>query len=120
MKVINVISVGFGMLLLLAGCASKTPETIYSWGDYQETLYDYYTHETSPQEQIAKLQKLVEIARASNKPVPPGVHAQLGMLYDSVGNTGLAMSEFNTEKVQYPESATYIDFLTAKKQREAK
>lgn len=119
MKIISVIAVGLGMLLL-AGCASKTPETIYSWGDYQDTLYDYYTHDTSPQEQIAKLQKVIEMAKATNKPVPPGVHAQLGMLYDSTGNSGLSISEFNAEKAQYPESTAYIDFLTAKKQREAK
>lgn len=102
-------------LLLLAGCATKTPQTIYTWGDYQETVYDYYTNKTSPQEQIASLQKLIEASRASNKPVPPGVHAQLGMLYSNTGNSALAMAEFNAEKTQYPESASYINFLTAKK-----
>jgi len=102
-------------LLLLAGCATNTPQKIYTWGDYQESVYDYYTHKTSPQEQIASLHKLIDASRASSKPVPPGVHAQLGMLYSNTGNRELAMAEFNAEKTQYPESAAYINFLTTKK-----
>ncbi|WP_436859285.1 DUF4810 domain-containing protein [Citrobacter tructae] len=108
--------VAFGAaVLLLAGCASNAPKNIYTWDGYQDSVYQYYTNKTSPQEQIATLQKLVEKSRASNKPVPPGVHAQLGMLYSNTGNTELAIREFNAEKTQYPESASYINFLTAKK-----
>lgn len=103
------------VILLLVGCAAKSPEKTYTWNGYEDSVYQYYTHETSPQEQIASLQKLIEQSRASNKPVPPGVHAHLGMLYSKTGQAGLAMSEFNAEKTQYPESASYIDFLTAKK-----
>lgn len=102
-------------VLLLAGCATQAPQKLYTWDGYQESVYHYYTNETSPQEQIATLQKLMEISRASNKPVPPGVHAQLGMLYSNTGNAAQAMTEFNAEKNQYPESASYIDFLTKKK-----
>lgn len=101
-------------VLLLAGCATHAPQTLYSWGNYQDTVYQYYTHETGTQEQIAALQKVIEASRASHKPVPPGLHAQLAMLYSNNGNAELAMSEFNTEKALYPESASYIDFLTTK------
>ncbi|MDU4436185.1 MAG: DUF4810 domain-containing protein [Pluralibacter gergoviae] len=107
-------------VLLLAGCSTNKPQEIYTWGDYQDTIYQYYNHESSPQEQIAALQKLIEQARAANKPVPPGVHAQLGMLYGNTGNSGLARAEFNAETTQYPESAAYINFLLAKKEREVK
>lgn len=27
---------------LLAGCAPKTPKTLYYWGDYQQQIYSYY------------------------------------------------------------------------------
>lgn len=104
-----------GMIVLLAGCAAKPSKQIYTWNGYQDTVYDYYTNKTSPQEQIAALQKLVEESQASNKPVPPGVHAQLGMLFSNTGNASMAMAEFNAEKTQYPESASYINFLLAKK-----
>lgn len=102
-------------VFLLVGCATQAPQKLYTWDGYQESVYHYYTNETSPQEQIATLQKLTEMSRASNKPVPPGVHAQLGMLYSNMGNTAQAMAEFNAEKTQYPESASYIDFLTTRK-----
>ncbi|WP_406627059.1 DUF4810 domain-containing protein [Raoultella terrigena] len=103
------------VVLILAGCAAKSPQKIYNWDGYQDSVYHFYTNETSPQEQIATLQKLVERSKANNKPVPPGVHAQLGMLYGNTGNTDLAMAEFNAEENKYPESVSYINFLKAKK-----
>ncbi|MCF6688772.1 DUF4810 domain-containing protein [Raoultella terrigena] len=103
------------VVLILAGCAAKSPQKIYNWDGYQDSVYHFYTNETSPQEQIATLQKLVERSKANNKPVPPGVHAQLGMLYSNTGNTDLAMAEFNAEENKYPESVSYIHFLKAKK-----
>lgn len=102
-------------MLILTGCAAKSPQKMYNWNGYQDSVYHFYTNETSPQEQIATLQKLVELSKANNKPVPPGVHAQLGMLYGNTGNADLAMGEFNAEKSQYPESASYINFLTNRK-----
>lgn len=47
-------------------------------------------------------------------PVPPGLHAHLGMLYGNTGHTDLAMAEFNTEKAAFPESAPFMDFLMSK------
>lgn len=102
-------------VLILAGCAAKAPPKMYNWDGYQDSVYDFYTNKTTPQEQIATLQKLIEQSKANNKPVPPGVHAQLGMLYSNTGNAGLAMAEFNSEKSQYPESTSYINFLMTKK-----
>ncbi|ARU92691.1 DUF4810 domain-containing protein [Tatumella citrea] len=102
-------------MLILTGCAAKSPQKMYNWNGYQDSVYHFYTNKTSPQEQIATLQKLVELSKANNKPVPPGVHAQLGMLYGNTGNADLAMGEFNAEKSQYPESASYINFLTNRK-----
>ncbi|MFW0766910.1 DUF4810 domain-containing protein [Trabulsiella odontotermitis] len=114
MAYLNRIAAG-AAVLLLAGCANHAPQKLYTWDGYEDSVYHYYTNESSAQEQIASLQKLIEMSRSSNKPVPPGVHAQLGMLYSNTGNADLAMAEFNAEKTQYPESASYINFLTAKK-----
>ena len=52
----------------------------------------------SPEQQIATLKEIVEKSRAKDKAVPPGLHAQLGLLYSKIGNDGQAMNEFNTEK----------------------
>lgn len=103
------------LAMFLAGCAANNaPTRIYAWENYENTLYQYYTSENSPQEQIAALNKLIETARATNKQVPPGVHAQLGLLYSKTGQMELAVAEFNAEKTQFPESATYMDFLLSK------
>jgi hypothetical protein len=36
------------------------------------------------------------------------------MLYSNTGKMDLAIAEFNKEKMLFPESTAYIDFLTGK------
>ncbi|MBJ7222229.1 MULTISPECIES: DUF4810 domain-containing protein [unclassified Brenneria] len=99
---------------VMAGCVSE-PKTIYSWDKYQPTLYQYYQQDkVSPEEQIASLTESIEKAKAKNKPVPPGLHAQLGLLYVNTGRDGEARQQFETEKVKFPESAPFMDFLLSK------
>ncbi|MDX7985961.1 DUF4810 domain-containing protein [Xenorhabdus sp. 12] len=101
-------------ILLLAGCA-KAPKNLYVWGNYQPTLYQYYQQDkTGPQEQLQALQKVIEQAKSKNKPVPPGLHAQMGLLYSKTGNTVDAFQQFEIEKALFPESAPYMDFLLSK------
>ncbi len=102
------------LLLLLAGCATQ-PKPIYNWDKYQTTVYQYYqSDKVSQEEQIASLKESIEKSRATNKLVPPGLHAQLGLLYANTGHTDQAFQEFNTEKTLFPESAAYMDFLLKK------
>ncbi|PHM27937.1 DUF4810 domain-containing protein [Xenorhabdus budapestensis] len=101
-------------ILLLAGCV-QAPKNIYEWGEYQPTVYQYYQQDkTGPQEQIQALQKVIEQARAKDKPVPPGLHAQMGLLYSKIGNIEEAFQQFEIEKKLFPESAQYMDFLLNK------
>ncbi|MEQ1976009.1 DUF4810 domain-containing protein [Xenorhabdus sp. SGI240] len=98
----------------LVGCVNA-PKTIYEWGNYQSTLYQYYQQDkTGPQEQLQALQKVVEQAKAKDNPVPPGLHAQMGLLYSNIGNIGDAFQQFEIEKNLFPESAPYMDFLLSK------
>ncbi|WP_035468300.1 DUF4810 domain-containing protein [Trinickia symbiotica] len=99
--------------MLLAGCAANNPP-LYQWTGYQPAVYDYLKGEKSPQEQIDSLEKALQEIRAKGNMPPPGFHAQLGMLYASVGNDTQAMQEFTAEKQLFPESSTYMDFLTKK------
>lgn len=57
----------------------------------------------------------MEQAKAKNKPVPPGLHAQLGLLYADTSRPDLALQQFNTEKTLFPESAAYMDYLMRNK-----
>ena len=111
----------FKLLLLLAGAVLLTgcvnePKPLYNWDGYQTTVYQYYQQtETSPQDQIEALKKNLEMSKAKNLATPPGLHAHLGLLYSTVGSIDIAMTEFNTEKALYPESAAYMDFLMKNK-----
>jgi hypothetical protein len=101
------------MLALLTGCAAPT---IYSWGHYEELIYSSYATpgKVSPQMEVEKLEEDYQKARAANKPVPPGWHAQLGYLYYQLGKLDQAKQEFMTEKANFPESTVFMDRLLAK------
>ncbi len=102
------------LAVCLVGC-SRSPQPLYYWGDYQKTIYQYYqTESDSTGQQIASLQAMIERSRASNKALPPGVHAHLGMLYAKTGRAEQAVAEFNMEKLLFPESAPFMNFLISK------
>lgn len=106
--------------LFLGGCASK-PASLYYWGDYQKQVYAGLRNEgSSPEQQIAALEKTVQEARSNGRPLPPGFHAQLGMLYLSIGKADQVQQEFETEKANFPESAPFMDFLLGKLRGEKK
>ena len=97
-------------LLLLAGC--KTTEPLYYHGDYNTVVYSYFKAEdVTLEEQISAMQNLIATAHSKGKPVAPGVHGHLGMLYFETGNTALGVEHLNTEKQLFPESAKFMDFL---------
>ncbi|MDR1967384.1 MAG: DUF4810 domain-containing protein [Burkholderiaceae bacterium] len=99
-------------LLLAGGCASRAP-SLYQWEGYQPQVYKYFQGE-SKEAQITELEAGLQKIQASGKAVPPGYHAQLGLLYGQTGNADRMVQEFQTEKTLFPESNSYIDFLLSK------
>jgi hypothetical protein len=97
-------------ILLLTGCAAPT---LYTWGHYEELIYVSYAApgKVSPEMQVMKLEEDYQKARATNKRMPPGWHAQQGYLYYQLGKMDQAHREFLTEKAEFPESAVFIDRL---------
>ncbi len=94
--------------LLLAGC--NAPKPLYQWESYQPQVYGYFKGESKEAQAIA-LERDLEKIKAKNGAVPPGYHAQLGLLYSSLGKDDQMMQQLRTEKALFPESATYMDFL---------
>ncbi|MBB2919184.1 DUF4810 domain-containing protein [Cupriavidus alkaliphilus] len=94
--------------LLLAGCAA--PKPMYQWEGYQAQVYEYFKGE-SKEAQITALESGLQKIKAQSGSVPPGYHAQLGMLYLNIGKGDQMIKEFQTEKTLFPESTPYMDFL---------
>jgi len=99
-------------LTVLLAAACKTTEPTYYYGAYPQAIYSYFkADETSLSQQILILEQVIEQAQGKGKPVAPGVHAHLGMLYFESGNAEQGVSHFEQEKALFPESAAYLDFL---------
>jgi hypothetical protein len=96
----------------LTGCRTA-PKTVYQWEGYQPQVYQHFKGE-SPDQQIAVLEKGLQAISASGATPPPGYHAHLGMLYAMTGKQDQMLAQFDDEKKLFPESAVYMDFLTAK------
>jgi len=94
---------------VLGGCAQQ-PKTLYQWEGYQPQVYEYFKGQ-SKEEQAQALEADLEKIRAKNGTPPPGYHAQLGLLYSSLGKNDQMIQQFQQEKALFPESATYMDFL---------
>jgi len=97
---------------LLAGC-NTPPKPLYQWESYQPQVYEYFKGQASV-EQVTVLERDLQKIRATGSKPPPGYHAQLGMLYASLGKEEQVVQEFQTEKELFPESSTYMDFLMRK------
>jgi hypothetical protein len=106
---------GFGLALLSLTAACVTKPSVYHWGNYEEQIYAMYRNPGSvPAEKaIEEMERDYQWARSQNKPVHPGFHAHLGYLYYQIGKFDAAEREFQTEKTKFPESAVFIDRLTA-------
>ncbi|MHC2146319.1 DUF4810 domain-containing protein [Pseudomonas sp. 210_17 TE3656] len=111
---------GAGILLgsiLLTGCTTQKP--LYQWESYQPQVYQYFKGE-SKEAQVEALERDLQKIRAKNGAVPPGYHAQLGLLYSSLGKDDQMIQQFQTEKVLFPESTAYMDFLMKNARQGAK
>ncbi|MGN5477436.1 DUF4810 domain-containing protein [Cupriavidus basilensis] len=60
---------------------------------------------------VTALEAGLEKIKAKGGSVPPGYHAQLGMLYLNIGKGDQMIKEFQTEKTLFPEATPYMDFL---------
>ncbi len=107
---------GRGLLVcaFLVFTAACTPmqQPLYSWDAYQPGVYAYLSEPVGDYDaQIAELEKNIETARAKSQALPPGFHGHLGLLYLKKGDDAKAFQELQTEKLTFPESAHYMDFL---------
>jgi hypothetical protein len=97
---------------LVTGCQS--PDIFY-WGHYENLVYIAYSKpdKATPELQARVMEEDMHKAVSANKLLPPGFHAHLGNLYYQMGKSDLALQQFQMEKMQFPESAVFMDRLIA-------
>ena len=102
----------FVLAATLAGCAAKAP-ALYSWQGYEANLDAYFrASNLSPDAQTQLMEQDLQKIQGSGLAVPPGYHAHLGLLYGGQGNLDKFAQQVNLEKSKFPESQTFMDFLT--------
>lgn len=99
---------------VLGGCATKPAQPkLYSWGNYQGSVNDYLrADKVSPETQLQLMEADLARIKASGGAVPPGYYAHLGLLYGKLGKADQFALQMEAEKKQFPESETFMDFLT--------
>lgn len=111
MKMFKYLVVVFVVMLSISGCQTP-PKTIYYDAGYSTAVYEYLKgDEMALSEQVELLELVIAGAASEGKPVLPGVHAHLGLLYFDSGNSDQGTFHFEQEKLLFPESSHYIDFL---------
>lgn len=96
---------------LLSACVQQ-PKLMYNWQSYQPSVYAYLKDDGADSTlQIQALEKNIETARSANVELPPGFRAHLGMLYLKTGDGDKAVEQMQGEKVAFPESTPFMDFL---------
>ena len=93
----------------LCGCRTAPP-ALYQWGAYQPQVYQHFKGE-SPDQQIAVLERDLQVISSAGNKAPPGYHAQLGLLYSMTGKQNQVIAQFQEEKRLFPESETYMNLL---------
>ncbi len=107
----------FFALLLLAGCM---PPPMYDWGEYEQSLYNFYRNTNTDEEYVAALAKICEApadqamdqtASKGTKVPGPGLHAEYGFALMERQRFAEAVHHFEAEKRQWPESTPFMDVL---------
>ena len=95
--------------LALVGC--KATNTLYYWGDYNHTLYNYTKEPTDDTKKAHhdELKDIIETAAKKNKKVAPGIHYELAMMEAEAGNLDIAKMHFAKEAELFPESKRAVE-----------
>ena len=85
---------------------------MYQWEGYPRNVYDYLKHDGAvPGDQLRAMQVLSDKARTDGTRLPPGFHAHIAMLHMQMDEFDAARQQLEAEKVAFPESTHYMDFL---------
>jgi len=97
-------------LLFLVGCA--TQRSLYHWGHYPGANYAWLKDEPEDEGEVFNaMVEDMEKAIAKDYALPPGFYAHFGLLHMQQGQLDKAAEYFEMEKIAFPESEVFMDFL---------
>ncbi len=109
-------ALGFGLLLLASiGCAQRSTRT-HDWSGYQWSAYSgNQINRGGPESKRFEetLQRIIERSDAAGRKIAPGVLAEYGYLLLKRGETESAISYFEREVEEWPESETFMTWAIA-------
>ncbi len=101
---------GCALALVLTACG---PERMYSWGQYDDAMYQY-AQDVNEQADFQKaLLDIIQTNETAGKKVPPGVYAEYGYQMLEGGRVKDAVKFFEMEKTEWPEAIAFMDTMIA-------
>jgi hypothetical protein len=100
-----------GALTLVGACA---PTSRFEWGSYEGSLFAYTKHPEARENYRRSLKEAVASGEASHR-LAPGLLAELGFLSLEDGDASAATDYFNQEMAAFPESATFLRGVIARR-----
>jgi len=97
-------------LVFVTGCA--TNRSLYYWGNYPNASYAWLKEEPEDGGELFNaMVEDVDAAISKDHALPPGFYAHFGLLYMQSGQFDKAVEYWEMEKVAFPESTPFMDFL---------
>lgn len=96
--------------LIIATVLSGCTPSIYSWGGFEQGLYERYVNEQQSQADAYLLQTISD-AEQNHLKVPPGAYADYGFVLFKRGDRDGAAAYFEREKQAFPESSALMSKL---------
>lgn len=95
--------------LVLSACAG--PQTMYSWGEYEETLFVNYHEPAMKEKALTDYIEFVDSGGTTDRPLAPGLYAEAGTFMLEQGNTEDALKYYRMEYENWPESRPMMGVL---------
>lgn len=92
---------------------------MYTWGNYDETLYSHYKNPQDHEKHLENLKAIVTNAETTGGGrIPPGLYADFGFALYEAGRTDEAVKYFGKEKEKWPESTVMMDKMIRNTQQQ--
>lgn len=93
------VAIALASMMLFSACTPKQDNSLYYWGHYSDTVYQYYNKPNELAEQEQALLVLIDKAKNSGKNVAPGVYGHLGLVSMKLGKRAEANAAFARKKL---------------------